>query len=51
MEGAVELLTQISFDEIVASLVTCLLIREILILALPDRIAGPGGWLIDTGTE
>lgn len=44
-------LTQISFDEIAASLIACLVLREVLILALPDRIAGPGGWLIDTGGE
>jgi hypothetical protein len=44
-------LQMISFDEIAASLVVCLLIRETLIHVLPDRIAGPGGWLIDTGAE
>ncbi|MFZ5751545.1 MAG: hypothetical protein ACOY5U_10810 [Pseudomonadota bacterium] len=44
-------LSQISFDEIAASLLVCLVLREVLILALPDRIAGPGGWLIDTGRE
>lgn len=46
-----QVLGQVSFDEVVASFVCCLLIREILIFALPDHIAGPGGWLIDTGTE
>ncbi|MFM2356940.1 MAG: hypothetical protein RLZZ528_2676 [Pseudomonadota bacterium] len=45
------LLSQISFDELVGSLVVCLVLREIMILALPDRIAGPGGWLIDTGSD
>lgn len=44
-------LSQISFDEIVGSVLACLVLREIMILALPDRIAGPGGWLIDTGHE
>ncbi len=43
-----EFLGQISFDEIVSSLLACLVLREVMILALPDRIAGPGGWLIDT---
>ena len=42
---------QISFDEIVGSLVVCLVIREIMIVALPDHIAGPGGWLIDGGGD
>ncbi len=46
-----EFLTQFSFDEIAASLLACLLIRELLILALPDTVAGPGGWLVDTGEE
>jgi hypothetical protein len=45
------LLSQISFDEIAGSLLVCLLVREVMIQALPDRIAGPGGWLIDTGRE
>lgn len=46
-----EILTQISFDEVVAAFLACLLIREVLIFALPDHIAGPGGWLIDTGSD
>lgn len=46
-----QLLSQISFDEIAASLMACLLLRELMILGLPDHIAGPGGWLIDTGEE
>ncbi len=46
-----DVLTQFSFDEIAASLLACLVIRELMVLALPDRIAGPGGWLIDTGEE
>jgi len=44
------ILNQISFDEIAAAAMACLIIRELMILALPDRIAGPGGWLVDTGT-
>lgn len=44
-------LAQISFDEIVGSLLVCLVMRELMILALPDHVAGPGGWLIDTGSE
>jgi hypothetical protein len=39
----------ISFDTIVMSAITCLIIREAMILALPDRLAGPGGSFIDTG--
>ena len=44
-------LASISFDEVVAAFVTCLVVREVLIFALPDAVAGPGGWLIDTGSE
>ncbi len=44
-------LAQITFDDIVMSLLVCAVLREAMILALPDRIAGPGGWLIDTGVE
>ena len=44
-------LSQISFDEIVGSVLVCLLLREAMVLALPDSVAGPGGWLIDTGHD
>lgn len=37
-----------SFDTLMMSAITCLLIREVLIAALPDAIAGPGGSFIDT---
>lgn len=47
----IDLLSKISFDEIVGSVLVCLVLREVMILALPDRVAGPGGWLIDTGHE
>jgi hypothetical protein len=41
----------LSFDTVVMSAITCLVLREIFILTLPDDIAGPGGWLIDTGRD
>lgn len=46
-----ELIGQISFDEIAAAFVACLVVREVMIFTLPDHIAGPGGWLIDTGSD
>jgi len=42
------MIAQISFDEIIGSLIACLILREVMIFTLPDRIAGPGGWLINT---
>lgn len=42
---------QLSFDGICVSFLACCAIRELLILSLPDRIAGPGGTLIDTRTD
>ncbi|MGI1660895.1 hypothetical protein ACRDNQ_01540 [Palleronia sp. KMU-117] len=41
----------VSFDTIVMSAITCLVLREIFLVALPDEIAGPGGWLIDTDRD
>jgi len=41
----------VSFDTIVMSALTCLIIREAMIFSLPDTIAGPGGTLIDTGRD
>lgn len=39
------------FDNLAASFIVCLILREVMILVLPDHIAGPGGRLIDTGAE
>jgi hypothetical protein len=43
--------SQISFHGLLGSLFVCLALRQMMILVLPDRVAGPGGWFIDTGTE
>ena len=40
-----------SFDLLLASCLTCLMIREMLILTLPSELVGPGGSFIDTGSE
>ena len=37
-----------SFDAICVSFLVCAVVRELMILGLPDEIAGPGGWFIDT---
>ncbi|MBD3679677.1 MAG: hypothetical protein HUJ27_14925 [Rhodobacteraceae bacterium] len=40
--------TDISFDQIVFAAMTCIALREAMIMTLPNSIAGPGGWLVDT---
>lgn len=41
----------ITFDQLALAAMACIALREVFIVALPDEIAGPGGWLIDTGEE
>ncbi len=43
-----DILTHISFDQIGLSFLAIFAIREAMIHFLPDGVAGPGGWLIDT---
>ena len=43
--------TTITFDQIVLAAMACITFREAMIMTLPDRIAGPGGWLVNTGEE
>lgn len=43
--------TAISFDQIALAAMACIALREAMIMFLPDEIAGPGGWLVDTGCE
>lgn len=42
---------QLSFDGVCVSLLACCMIREVMIVCLPDRIAGPGGSFINTRPE
>lgn len=46
-----ENLTGLTFDSVVTSAIACLVLREVFLLTLPDTIAGPGGWLINTDPE
>lgn len=41
----------ITFDQLALAAMACIAIREAMIMFLPDQIAGPGGWLVDTGEE
>ena len=43
--------TSITFDQIILAAMTCIAVRESMIMILPDHIAGPGGWLIDVQYE
>jgi hypothetical protein len=38
----------VSFDNLVMASLTCLILREVFLFTLPDHVAGPGGWLINT---
>lgn len=38
----------VSFDQMLAAFLTCVVLRDVFVLLLPDTIAGPGGWLVDT---
>lgn len=44
-----DLLATISFDQIGMAFLVIFVIREAMVYALPDDIAGPGGRFIDTG--
>lgn len=43
--------TSITFDQVALAAMACIGFREVMILVLPDTIAGPGGWLVDTSEE
>ena len=45
------MLSSISADQIMLSFLAIFVIREGMIAFLPDGIAGPGGWLVDTKVE
>lgn len=40
--------TAITFDQLALAIMTVIAIREAMIAFLPNKIAGPGGWLVDT---
>ncbi len=43
--------TAITFDQIILAAMACVAIREVMIMALPNSVAGPGGWLVNTAKE
>ena len=40
--------TFFAFDAMAVAFLGCVAVREGAIIVLPDAIAGPGGWFIDT---
>jgi len=47
-----DFLATITVGQVISAFLICVLLREILyclVHILPDSVAGPGGWLIDTG--
>ncbi len=44
-------LAQITVGEVIMTFLACCLIHEALVFLLPDAIAGPGGWLINTEVQ
>ncbi|MGR3289942.1 MAG: hypothetical protein ACU0C9_01925 [Paracoccaceae bacterium] len=43
--------TSITFDQIAMATMACIALRELMIATLPDTVAGPGGWLVNTAKE
>jgi len=41
-------ITSITFDQILLSVLACIMIRQAMVFVLPDDIAGPGGRFINT---
>ncbi len=41
----------LSADQVILAAMACIGLREMMIMLLPDSIAGPGGWLVNTGRE
>lgn len=45
------LFAEITFTEVMVAALAVGLIDRAACRWLPDHVAGPGGWMIDTGTE
>ena len=37
-----------SFYTLTMTVLSCCVLREVFVLSLPDTVAGPGGWLVNT---
>ena len=50
-EATMDFTALVSFDSILLTILACYILRETMIATLPDHVAGPGGWLVDTGRD
>jgi hypothetical protein len=41
----------VTLGEVILAIMACGFIHKGMVAFLPDRIAGPGGWLIDTASR
>ena len=48
-DSVLDFIFTITFDQILLSGLCCAALYKTLTHVLPDDVAGPGGWLIDTG--
>ncbi len=46
-----EFFNTISFDTILVAVMATVALREVLIILLPDTLAGPDGWLIKVAPQ
>ena len=46
-----EFIQAVTMDQMLYALILTGMLREAMIFTLPDAVAGPGGWLINTGED
>jgi len=51
MDPIAEFFARVTVGELFFAFLLTTLLYEAAIVALPDRLAGPGGWLIDTSNR
>ncbi len=48
MDPIADFLAAVTVGDVILAALLATLLRSAAVTVLPDRIAGPGGWLIDT---
>jgi hypothetical protein len=46
-----DFLSTVTIGDAMLAFLACCLLHETAVAVLPDRIAGPGGWFIDTSRQ